>query len=57
MEWKALETLVFSWEWASDIYAISYLLLPWLAGGVVYRQRCFLLEGITSFQQLKELRR
>ena len=25
MEWKGLETLLFSWEWASDLYALSYL--------------------------------
>ena len=36
MEWKGLETVIFSWEWASDLYAFSYLLLPWLEGGVVY---------------------
>ena len=28
MEWKGLETVIFSWEWASDLYALSYLLLP-----------------------------
>lgn len=36
IEWKGLETLILSWEWASDLYAFSYLLLPWLEGGVVY---------------------
>lgn len=41
MEWKALETLVFSWEWASDIYALSYLLLPWVAGGL------FIVSGVS----------
>lgn len=41
MEWKWLETLVFSWEWASDIYAMSYLLLPWLAGVL------FIVSGVS----------
>ena len=41
MEWKWLETLVFSWEWASDIYALSYLLFPWLAGVL------FIVSGVS----------
>ncbi|MBF1119896.1 MAG: hypothetical protein HXL65_03235 [Streptococcus sp.] len=41
MEWKLLETLVFSWEWASDIYALSYLLFPWLAGVL------FIVSGVS----------
>ena len=41
MEWKWLETLLFSWEWASDLYALSYLLLPWLAGVL------FIVSGVS----------
>ena len=51
MEWKALETLVFSWEWASDIYAISYLLLPWLAGVLFIVSGVFYLRALTNFDR------
>ena len=41
MEWRWLETLLFSWEWASDFYALSYLLLPWVAGVL------FIVSGVS----------
>ena len=51
MEWKALETLVFSWEWASDFYALSYLLLPWLAGVLFIVSGVFYLRALTNFDR------
>ena len=49
MEWRWLETLIFSWEWASDLYAISYLLLPWLAGVLFIVSGVFYLRSLTNF--------
>ena len=51
MEWKWLETLLFSWEWASDIYALSYLLLPWLAGVLFIVSGVFYLRALTNFDR------
>ena len=51
MEWKWLETLVFSWEWASDLYAFSYLLLPWLAGVLFIVSGVFYLRALTNFDR------
>ena len=49
MEWKGLETLIFSWEWASDLYALSYLLLPWLAGVLFIVSGVNYLRALTNF--------
>ena len=49
MEWRWLETLIFSWEWASDLYALSYLLLPWLAGVLFIVSGVFYLRALTNF--------
>mgnify|MGYP003089868178 FL=1 len=49
MEWKWLETLLFSWEWASDLYALSYLLIPWLAGVLFIVSGVFYLRALTNF--------
>ncbi len=49
MEWRWLETLIFSWEWASDLYALSYLLLPWLAGVLFIVSGVFYLRSLTNF--------
>ena len=51
MEWKGLETVIFSWEWASDLYAISYLLLPWLAGVLFIVSGVFYLRALTNFDR------
>ena len=51
MEWKWLETLLFSWEWASDLYALSYLLLPWLAGVLFIVSGVFYLRALTNFDR------
>ena len=51
MEWKWLETLLFSWEWASDLYALSYLLLPWLAGVLFIVSGIFYLRTLTNFDR------
>lgn len=51
MEWRWLETLIFSWEWASDLYAISYLLLPWLAGVLFIVSGVFYLRALTNFDR------
>ena len=51
MEWKGLETLLFSWEWASDLYALSYLLLPWLAGVLFIVSGVFYLRALTNFDR------
>ena len=51
MEWKWLETLLFSWEWASDFYALSYLLLPWLAGVLFIVSGVFYLRALTNFDR------
>ena len=51
MEWKFLETLVFSWEWASDIYALSYLLFPWLAGVLFIVSGVSYLRALTNFDR------
>ena len=51
MEWKWLETLLFSWEWASDLYARSYLLLPWLAGVLFIVSGVFYLRALTNFDR------
>lgn len=51
MEWKGLETLLFSWEWASDLYALSYLLLPWLAGVLFIVSSVFYLRALTNFDR------
>ena len=51
MEWKWLETLLFSWEWASDLYALSYLLLPWLAGVLFIVSSVFYLRALTNFDR------
>jgi len=49
MEWKWLETLLFSWEWASDIYALSYLLLPWVAGVLFIVSGVYYLKASINF--------
>ena len=49
MEWKGLETLIFSWEWASDLYAFSYLLLPWLEGVLFIISGVNYLRALTNF--------
>ena len=49
MEWKGLETVIFSWEWASDLYALSYLLLPWLAGVLFIVSSVNYLRALTNF--------
>lgn len=49
MEWKGLETLLFSWEWASDLYALSYLLLPWLAGVLFIVSGVYYLKASIHF--------
>ena len=51
MEWKWLETLLFSWEWASDLYALSYLLIPWLAGVLFIVSGVFYLRALTNFDR------
>ena len=51
MEWKGLETLIFSWEWASDLYALSYLLLPWLAGVLFIVSGVFYFRALTNFDR------
>ena len=51
MEWRWLETLIFSWEWASDLYAISYLLLPWLAGVLFIVSGVFYFRALTNFDR------
>ncbi len=51
MEWKELEALLFSWEWASDLYALSYLLLPWLAGVLFIVIGVFYLRALTNFDR------
>ena len=51
MEWKELEALIFSWEWASDLYALSYLLLPWLAGVLFIVSGVFYLRALTNFDR------
>ena len=51
MEWKGLETLLFSWEWASDLYALSYLLIPWLAGVLFIVSGVFYLRALTNFDR------
>ena len=51
MEWKELEALLFSWEWASDLYALSYLLLPWLAGVLFIVSGVFYLRALTNFDR------
>ena len=51
MEWRWLETLLFSWEWASDFYALSYLLLPWLAGVLFIVSGVFYLRALTNFDR------
>ena len=51
MEWKELEALLFSWEWASDLYALSYLLLPWLAGVLFIVSSVFYLRALTNFDR------
>ena len=51
MEWKGLETLLFNWEWASDLYALSYLLLPWLAGVLFIVSGVFYLRALTNFDR------
>ena len=51
MEWKWLEILLFSWEWASDLYALSYLLLPWLAGVLFIVSGVFYLRALTNFDR------
>lgn len=51
MEWRWLETLIFSWEWASDLYALSYLLLPWLAGVLFIVSGVFYLWALTNFDR------
>ena len=51
MEWKWLETLLFSLEWASDLYALSYLLLPWLAGVLFIVSGVFYLRALTNFDR------
>ena len=51
MEWKWLETLLFSWEWASDLYALSYLLLPWLAWVLFIVSGVFYLRALTNFDR------
>ena len=51
MEWRWLEALLFSWEWASDFYALSYLLLPWLAGVLFIVSGVFYLRALTNFDR------
>ena len=51
MEWKGLETVIFSWEWASDLYALSYLLLPWLAGVLFIVSGVNYLRTLTNFDR------
>ena len=51
MEWRWLETLLFSWEWASDFYALSYLLLPWLAGVLFIVSGVFYLRALSNFDR------
>ena len=51
MEWKGLETLLFNWEWASDLYALSYLLIPWLAGVLFIVSGVFYLRALTNFDR------
>ena len=51
MEWKGLETVIFSWEWASDLYALSYLLLPWLAGVLFIVSGVFYFRALTNFDR------
>lgn len=51
MEWKGLETLIFSSEWVSDLYALSYLLLPWLAGVLFIVSGVNYLRALTNFDR------
>ena len=51
MEWKELEALIFSWEWASDLYALSYLVIPWLAGGLFIVSGVVYLRALTNFDR------